>query len=309
MTTSTPASREIPSLDANDAETFFRDYYATEQPVIFRGVTHADGGAEEVCRALCDKIAVDASVTERLLWYDVRQEMIDDVCTTPPVVTESMNPDTAFLRDNCVRVWFNSGGHTTPWHYDGHSLHVFNLQLKGKKRWTIVAPETPLPNMPFSKTCLFEENSLKGKRVYEFDLCEGDMVFLPRYWFHHVHSVGELNVNVNWVLMPKQQPAATKIAARESEILWLLDKTRFAMPSGVKWMLDNFAGAGEPALKTLTKDVSMGRGISRVAKEVIRSPMVILAIPTLIRKAKTVMKGKKILSGLLQTSQAAQKAA
>lgn len=292
----------IPELDAGDWTTFQRDYFQTEQPVIFRGVTVETRDADEIRQSLCQKINSDSTVTHRLLWFDVPPHLIGEVCPTPPVVAGTLDKSTAFLRENCVRVWFNNGGHTTPWHYDGHSLHVFNLQLKGKKRWTIVGPETPLMNMPMSKTCVFEKNSLVGKRHYEFDLNEGDMVFLPRYWFHHVHSIGDMNVNVNWVLMPKQQPPDTMIARRESELLWLMDKLRPVLPAKTRGMLDTFAGVGGEALHNLTDHVPAGRGLMRAVKEIARSPVVLLAIPTQIGKATTVLRSQKKLKEMLQSA-------
>jgi len=297
----TPASGSaIPEADAHDYQAFLEQYYRPEQPVVFRGVCRDTPSAEEIRQRLSKRIQDDTTVTHRLLWYDVKPDLVTDICETPPVVAESLNPESAFLRQNCVRVWFNAGGHTTPWHYDGHSLHVFNLQLKGKKRWSIVAPETPLLNMPMSKTCVFENNSMRGKRHYEFELDEGDMVFLPRYWFHHVHSVGQVNVNVNWVLMPKQAPPETKIARRESEMLWLMDRNRFLLPGKTRGMLDSFAGVGKDALDRLTEDVSVGRGVGRLAKELLRSPMVLLAIPTQIAKASAVLKGQKVLQSAMK---------
>lgn len=293
----------IAEVGADDYADFVEHYYRPEQPVIFRGVTHDPRTSDQIRDALCQRIQADESVTHRLLWFDVAPDLIGDVCDTPDVVTHSLDCQTAFLRQNCVRVWFNSGGHTTPWHYDGHSLHVFNLQLKGHKRWTIVAPETPLLNMPMSKTCVFENNRLDGKRNYTFDLHEGDMVFLPRYWFHHVHSVAEVNVNVNWVLMPKQAPPDTTIARRESEMLWLMDKLRPVLPSKTRGMLDSFAGVGIEALHHLTEDVSAGRGVTRAIKELVRSPVVLLSIPTQISKAMTVLKSQKKLREAMQSNQ------
>ena len=294
---SQPAS--IPEVAASEVSSFLESYYQPEQPVIFRGIVKTERSVDQIRDLLCDRIAKDDTKTARLMWFDVKPDLLQDLCEVPEAVSTTLDPETAFLRDNCVRVWFNPAGHMTPWHYDGHSLHVFNLQLKGKKRWTIVSPDTPLLNMPFSKTCIFEKNGVENKRHYEFDLDEGDMVFLPRYWYHHVESLGEMNVNVNWVLMPKAEPADTVIARREAEVLWLMRKLYPVLPSGNKWMLDNFAGAGEPALGTLTDDVSFGRGLSRIAKEAVRFPLVAFAIPTQIKKARTVLASKKLLRGLV----------
>ncbi|MEM9368809.1 MAG: cupin-like domain-containing protein [Planctomycetota bacterium] len=289
----------IPEVGASELASFLSNYYRPEQPVIFRGIVKTERSVEQIRELLCDRIAKDDTKTARLMWFDVKPDLLQDLCDVPEAVSTTLDPETAFLRDNCVRVWFNPAGHMTPWHYDGHSLHVFNLQLKGKKRWTIVSPDTPLLNMPFSKTCIFENNAVDNKRHYEFDLDEGDMVFLPRYWYHHVESLGDMNVNVNWVLMPKAEPADTVIARREAEVLWLMQKLYPVLPSGNKWMLDHFAGAGKPALGTLTDEVSFGRGVARVVKEAVRFPLVALAIPTQIKKARTVLASKKLLRGLV----------
>ena len=211
----------IPTLDICDgAQRFRNDFYRAEEPVLFRQAARAAGTAEEICRLLNDRIAADDRKTERIMWYDVREQLLEEICGTPPVISELMNERDAFLRENCVRIWFNPRGHLSPWHYDGHSLHVFNLQLKGRKRWTIVSPDTPLTCMPFNNTCLFNQYSLKGKRYYEFTLEEGDLVFLPRYWYHLVRSEDEMNVNVNWVLMPKSRPVDTKWETRCASMSW-----------------------------------------------------------------------------------------
>ena len=109
--------------------------------MLFRRAARAPGTAEDICRLLNERIAADEQKTERIMWYDVREQLLDEICGTPSLIRRVMNPEDAFLRENCVRIWFNPRGHLSPWHYDGHSLHVFNLQLKGRKVWSIVSPD------------------------------------------------------------------------------------------------------------------------------------------------------------------------
>lgn len=288
----------IPAVSIDDFDTFARDYYRPEQPVVFRRCVVSSDSVDDISRKLNARIAADDTVTQRQLWYDVRRELLDQICATPPLVDRLMNPDEAFLRENCVRVWFNPRGHITPWHYDGHSLHVFNLQLKGKKRWTIIAPETPPLCTPFSHTTLFKHVSLKGKRYYQFDLNEGDMLFLPRYWFHYVESEGEMNINVNWVLMPKSKPVPTRTGLRESEMMWLKQRLEPVLPGQAKRTVKTYAGKGHEAVSAITQQVTKASALRRALIELSRTPLLAVALPNLLAKLRTLTKSKKLLRSL-----------
>lgn len=288
----------IPEVSIDDIDKFVREFYRPEQPVVFRKCVLSNDTVDGISRTLNARIAADETVTQRQLWYDVRRDLLDQICTTPPLVDHVMNPAEAFLRDNCVRVWFNPQGHITPWHYDGHSLHVFNLQLKGKKRWTIIAPETPPLCTPFSHTTLFKHVALTGKRIYQFDLNEGDMLFLPRYWFHYVESEGEMNINVNWVLMPKAQPVATKTANREAQMMWLKQRLEPILPGQARRTVKTYAGKGHEAISAITKSVSAASAITRAVIEIVRMPLLIGAVPNLLGKLRTLTKSKKLLRAL-----------
>lgn len=296
---------EIPRIPAHQAELFLSRFFHAEQPVVLTGAVDTTATVEDVCKKLNARIADDQSASQRLLWYDVRRELLNQICNTPAVVDEVMDPETAFLRENCVRVWFNPGGHITPWHYDGHSLHVFNLQLKGKKRWTLAAPETPLPCTPFSHTAMLKRASLAGKRTYTFDLDEGDMLFLPRYWFHYVESVEALNINVNWVLMPKLAPVDTVTARREAEMMWLKQRMDPLLPAGAKKTLHTYAGAGKPAVDTVTANVTTAAAFSRLGKELARSPLWLVALPAHVAKLRALLRTKRTLRKLAANKPAA----
>lgn len=292
----------IPRIAASNCQQFLSDYYRTEQPVVLTGAVETIASTNDVCHKLNAKIVDDDTASQRLLWYDVRRDLLDQICTTPDVVDQLMDPEQAFLRDNCVRIWFNPGGHITPWHYDGHSLHVFNLQLKGKKRWTIVAPETPLPCTPFSHTVVTKRPRLDNKRLLTFDLDEGDMLFLPRYWYHYVESMGEMNINVNWVLMPKQSPAPSATATREAELMWLKSRLDPCLPSGAKQTLHTYAGVGKPAVDHLTRHVTSLSGVGRFAKELLRVPVWLIALPAHVAKLRALLRTKRLLRRLRSTA-------
>lgn len=293
----------LPRLDIDrDADRFVEEFFLPERPAIFPNAVRACGSASELCCKLQSRIAADAQKTERSMWYDVREELLDEICQTPPLIDRLMNEEDAFLRDNCVRIWVSDQGNVSPWHYDGHSLHVFNLQLFGRKRWTIVAPDTPLLCMPFNNVCMLNHYSLSHKQHFEFTLDEGDIVFLPRYWYHLVVAEKETNVNVNWVLMPKTSPPDTPGARREAELMWLKDRFYPVMPPHSRWLVNHYAGAGREAVRCLTRDTKAHSALLRLAKEVLSLPVLVGSLPAQLHKALRVRRSKRVLEQFVAAS-------
>lgn len=87
-----------------------------------------------------------------------------------------------------------SGDGTFGKHWDTHD--VFAIQLIGRKRWRIFAPTFPLP-------LTYQTNDRSGhtcpnEPALELTLEEGDVVYIPRGWWHHVIplEVGSLHLSV-----------------------------------------------------------------------------------------------------------------
>ena len=86
----------------------------------------------------------------------------------------------------------------------------------------------------------------------------GDMLFVPRYWSHQVHSLEACNVNLNWVWTPHQRNTQVAVGRRECAVLklrWLLG--RFG---GFKYgvHIHNYADAGQNLLRTYTNALPRG---------------------------------------------------
>lgn len=265
----------IERIDSRDASAFAERYYATETPVILTGVAQSGADATALWRSLADRIARDDSAVRKLLWVDVTPEVVTPLCPTPPVVQSLLDPARAHVRRNFVRVWFHHRGHVTPWHYDGNSLHVFNLQLAGRKRWRIVSPETPLTCIPFSNACLFDDYTLQGKRHHDFVLESGEMLFLPRHWFHWVESLAEANVNVNWVLSPKSTLKPSPTSRRDAEILWLRRR------------LDRRPSEMGDVDEIIARSVSAAAGVGRLLRELLRLPLFLVYVPVRLARLLT----------------------
>src|SRR5690606_978731 len=81
---------------------------------------------------------------------------------------------------------FNGNG-TFGRHWDTHD--VFAIQLIGRKRWRIFPPTFPLP-------LTYQTNQRSGPPCpsdprLELTLEQGDVLYLPRGWWHHVIPLDE----------------------------------------------------------------------------------------------------------------------
>ena len=76
-------------------------------------------------------------------------------------------------------------------HYDTHD--VFVLQVTGSKRWTILGTpvELPLRNQDFDPA-----QHDAGSPTLEFELCAGDVAYIPRGWVHEARSSDNVSLHI-----------------------------------------------------------------------------------------------------------------
>jgi hypothetical protein len=121
-----------------------------------------------------------------------------------------------YLRRSILKnLWISGTALTVGLHFD--AAENLNFQLKGKKRFVLYPPGVrafyPMPM--FSQTAhisrVFRDGPTPDLRAFpRFDpkqavpieMLEGDIIYLPAYWWHQVHSEGEENVNLNFWWMP-----------------------------------------------------------------------------------------------------------
>jgi len=80
-----------------------------------------------------------------------------------------------------------SGGGSFGKHWDTHDS--FAIQLLGRKRWKIFPPTLPLPLA--YQTSEQSGHECPAEPALEFTLEVGDVVYLPRGWWHHVIPLDE----------------------------------------------------------------------------------------------------------------------
>jgi hypothetical protein len=126
-----------------------------------------------------------------------------------------------YLRRAVMRnLWISGPGLTVGLHFD--AAENLNFQLRGEKVFSLYPPGTrayyPMPM--FSETAhisrVFREGphpdlarfpAFDPSLVERVEIRQGDVLYLPAYWWHQVESLGEQNVNLNfwWVPAARKQ--------------------------------------------------------------------------------------------------------
>ena len=115
-----------------------------------------------------------------------------------------------------------SGDGTFGKHWDTHD--VFAIQLIGRKRWRLFAPTLPLPLAHQSHDR--SGHQCPAEPSIELTMEEGDVLYLPRGWWHHVVplQVGSLHFSVgcytpklfDYVVQTSAKYLELEVAARRS---------------------------------------------------------------------------------------------
>ncbi|GAB5415444.1 MAG: cupin-like domain-containing protein [Congregibacter sp.] len=272
------------SIDELTYAQFISDYLKPEKPVVLTDVRSFDQAAltpDYIKRHYSKESRREAG------WFDA-DLLSDQVIRKPELVSKVLCRDDVSLRESPMRIFMQPGGHVTLPHYDGNSLHGFNLQVVGRKRWIITSPNTPLPNIPFMFVGLVGERfRYDPSRLdfYEFDTMRGDLLFLPRYFYHEVHSLDPVNVNVNWVFTPTSPNEGSILGRREVEIVKLRKTIPLVNRAFFPDDFSSYGGSGGELIENYSRTVSNGRMIGRLLKEIAGYPRLLVLARQLRRRA------------------------
>lgn len=133
--------------------------------------------------------------------------------------SERIAPLACYLSKAITRnLWISGPGLTVGLHFD--AAENLNFSLRGRKRFTLYPPGVrayyPLPM--FSQTAhisgVFRDGPnpdlrrfprFDPSRAIDIELSEGEILYLPAYWWHQVTSLGEENVNLNFWWLPSKR--------------------------------------------------------------------------------------------------------
>lgn len=117
-----------------------------------------------------------------------------------------------------VNIWINHRGQFGRAHFD--ELENFNLQLAGAKRFVLAPPNrrnyyvrsllkgfghhSAFANMLEVDIARFPRFAGEIAKLQEAVVRPGQMLYIPIGWWHQVHPIGQLNINMNfWLFDPK----------------------------------------------------------------------------------------------------------
>ncbi|XP_066295391.1 HSPB1-associated protein 1-like isoform X2 [Branchiostoma lanceolatum] len=112
-------------------------------------------------------------------------------------------------------IWVGSAGAHTPCHYDSYGCNLV-LQVYGRKKWVLFPPEDSPSlyptRLPYEESSVFSQVNVAYPNVQQFPkvvgshphvvvLEPGDVLFVPKHWWHYVESL-TTSISVNsWIEM------------------------------------------------------------------------------------------------------------
>ncbi|XP_004373683.2 HSPB1-associated protein 1 isoform X2 [Trichechus manatus latirostris] len=124
-------------------------------------------------------------------------------------------------------LWIGSLGAHTPCHLDSYGCNLV-FQVQGRKRWHLFPPEdTPFlypTRIPYEESSVFSKISVvnpdlkcfpqfrKAQR-HTVTLNPGQVLFVPRHWWHYVESIDPITVSINsWIELEEDHQARVEEA-------------------------------------------------------------------------------------------------
>lgn len=121
----------------------------------------------------------------------------------------SEHHDSAEILPEDLTLWVSTVGAHSPLHYDSYGVNVI-AQLEGQKRWKLWAPNHPrIPpkRIPYEESSIysFYDPACDTSVEPDFDILlnEGDILFVPKHWWHYVTTVSNIYIPCNYYIISK----------------------------------------------------------------------------------------------------------
>ncbi|KAF7658089.1 hypothetical protein LDENG_00017700 [Lucifuga dentata] len=111
-------------------------------------------------------------------------------------------------------LWIGTEGANTPCHLDSYGCNLV-LQVQGRKRWHLFPPEDTAylypTRIPYEESSVFSQVDVlqpdlrsfpdfQAARAHSVTLQPGQVLYVPRHWWHYVESVDPVTLSVNsWI--------------------------------------------------------------------------------------------------------------
>lgn len=130
-------------------------------------------------------------------------------------------------------LWIGTEGANTPCHLDSYGCNLV-LQVEGRKRWHLFPPEDTSKmyptRIPYEESSVFSQVDVlrpdlkrfpgfETARAHSVTLQPGQVLFVPRHWWHFVESVDPVTVSVNsWIELEKDDEARVSEAVTKAVV-------------------------------------------------------------------------------------------
>ncbi|XP_027700982.1 HSPB1-associated protein 1 isoform X2 [Vombatus ursinus] len=124
-------------------------------------------------------------------------------------------------------LWIGSLGANTPCHLDSYGCNLV-LQVQGRKRWHLFPPEDTAflypTRIPYEESSVFSKVNVVNPDLKHFPqflkaqrhmvtLYPGQVLFVPRHWWHYVESIDPITVSINsWIELEEDHQARVEEA-------------------------------------------------------------------------------------------------
>ncbi|XP_031440844.1 HSPB1-associated protein 1 homolog isoform X2 [Clupea harengus] len=119
-------------------------------------------------------------------------------------------------------LWVGTEGANTPCHLDTYGFNLV-FQVQGRKRWHLFPPEDTScmypTRIPYEESSIFSQVNVpqpdlerfpafRRARAHVVTLQPGQVLFVPRHWWHYVESVDPVTVSINsWIELEEDDEA------------------------------------------------------------------------------------------------------
>uniref|UniRef100_A0A3Q2PLN2 Hspb associated protein 1 n=1 Tax=Fundulus heteroclitus TaxID=8078 RepID=A0A3Q2PLN2_FUNHE len=130
-------------------------------------------------------------------------------------------------------LWIGTEGANTPCHLDTYGCNLV-LQVQGRKRWHLFPPGDTAKlyptRIPYEESSVFSQVDVlhpdrskfpgfQGARAHAVTLEPGQVLYVPRHWWHYVESIDAITVSVNsWIELEVDDAARVSEAVTKTVV-------------------------------------------------------------------------------------------
>ncbi|XP_061580284.1 HSPB1-associated protein 1 homolog [Cololabis saira] len=135
-------------------------------------------------------------------------------------------------------LWLGTAGANTPCHQDSYGCNLV-LQVQGRKRWHLFPPEDTAKlyptRIPYEESSVFSSvdvlhpdltrfPAFQLARKHVVTLHPGQVLYVPRHWWHYVESIDPVTVSVNsWIELEVDGMARVAEAVTKT-VVWAIKR-------------------------------------------------------------------------------------